>query len=65
MDEKLLRKKIGDKKFEEMKRHVEKLRAANKGPDEIAEEIRAKFPEIARQVLVEVFAANWVAIPGS
>lgn len=60
MDEKTLRTKLGDKKYEEIKKHVEKLKAAKKSPDAIAEEIRTKFPEAARHALLDVFAASWV-----
>lgn len=65
MNEKALRKKIGDEKFEKIARHVEKLKAAGKGPDEIAEAIRSKFPEVARQVLVDVFTPIWMLVPRS
>ena len=62
MDEKTLRKKLGDKKYEEIHKHVQKLKAAGKSPDDIAEEVRTKFPEAARHALVDSFSAVWVMV---
>ncbi len=60
MDEKALRAKIGDKKFQEITSHVQKLKAAKKSPDQIVEELRTKYPELVKHGLVDAYAPVWV-----
>ncbi len=56
--QKQLRKRLGEKKVKEIVDHAEALKKGGKGPDEIADAVKARFPEIGAGVSKEDLIAG-------
>jgi hypothetical protein len=56
MDEKSLRKQIGDKNVDSLVKHAKELKAQGKSPDQIAQAVKTKFqdPAINASILNDV-----------